>query len=112
MTATQPPPEGHNALVAFAALLGLLARHPELSALPVRWSYGHDGITLTIAYDDPNAQAVAEQFAQALGGTISHSLGTFEHASKPHRSVYVEADLAGIPVFGAGTVLAEDGGGS
>lgn len=99
----------HNALVAFAALTGLLAKHPELADAPVYWSYDTTvGIRITLPSEVTDL-ALFEQLAAALCGSSRASNAHERHGVRiePH---YLDAELAGIPVFSsAHLVVKQDG---
>ncbi|MFD7982145.1 hypothetical protein ACFV4M_02030 [Kitasatospora indigofera] len=109
MSDTQTPPEGHSALVAFAALTGLLAKYPQLSAAPVYWSFDSvDGIALTMR-PKLATLAVFEGLADALGASADAGR-VYEHGGHRLQPYYLHATLAGIPVFGSMHLPAEQDG--
>lgn len=97
----------HNALVAFAALTGLLAKHPELSAAPASWSYDQTGITVMMTKSA--SLAVFEQIAAAFKAS-THGGTPFVRDGVTTEQYYLDAELAGIPVFGSVTLRVETAG--
>ena len=109
MSDAQAPTEGYNALVAFAALTGLLAKHPELSDASVYWSFDStDGIALTMR---PKLATLTrfESLADALGASADAG-GVYEHGGHHLQPYYLHATLAGIPVFGSMHLPVEQNG--
>lgn len=96
----------HNALVAFAALTALLAKHPELSAVPVYWSYDQTGIHVTLP-SKVSDLVLFEQVAAAFGASTSCSGPVKNDGIEAH---YLNAELAGIPVYGSAHLRVEQDG--
>lgn len=98
-----------NALVAFAALTGLLAKHPELAEAPVSWSYDRSGITVMLPAKSTSL-ALFEQVAAAFGGSTHGGHATDRRDGVRTEQYYLDAELAGIRVFGSvGLVVEQDG---
>jgi hypothetical protein len=99
----------HNTLVAFAALTALLAKHPELAEAPVSWSHSTT-VGIHISWNGlVDDLATFEGLAVALGGSV-HPGNVTEHGGETFRPHYLEAVLAGIPVFGAVHLRVEQDG--
>lgn len=100
----------HNAMVAFAALTALLAKHPELAAAPVYWNFDStDGISLTMR-PKMATLAVFEGLADAFVTSVTTS-SEYEHGGHRMQPYYLQATLAGIPVFASMHLPVETGGG-
>ncbi|WP_405019598.1 hypothetical protein OHV05_24680 [Kitasatospora sp. NBC_00070] len=100
----------HNALVAFAALTALLAKHPELATVPVYWSYDRIGIHVTLPSRVTDL-VVFEQVAAAFGASTSCS-GPMKRDGIFIEAHYLNAELAGVPVHGSAHLVVEQGGGA
>lgn len=88
----------HNALVAFAALTAFLAKHPELADGYDAWAYeARTGISISPRGNVDDLVAF-EALAAAFGGSTLAGTPIDVKGERliPH---YLEAELAGIPVF-------------
>jgi hypothetical protein len=102
----------HTALVAAAALTALLAKHPELAEAVRVWSYDHQaGLNVGMG-ESVDDLAPFEQLAAVVGGhTITAKV--FEHDGERFEPHYLQAELAGIPLFfGVHLRVEPDGGAS
>lgn len=88
----------HNALVAFAALTALVAKHPVLAEASLYWSYDQEsGFQITPRNGGPGL-AVFEELAAAVGGSTKSGVA-YERGGGRVEPVYLTAVLAGIPLF-------------
>jgi hypothetical protein len=107
-----PKPCGGPMLAAAAALHQLLAAHPELTSMPIRWTLdAENGVSAAcLEYMDPCGPEFAEILAKALGTSLNRTGFRALYRGERKVCLSVDGEIGGVLVSFSGYALAAGGG--